>query len=424
MPLSSRNYFFLAVLLGLFIPGSLRAQSSMEGAPYTPVFEIQPRGQGDLLETKVHIRQVYDTNLIASPTATLSGTYSSLEGDINYVHQRPKSILLLSYRGGGNLYPQPQYSNLNAALNAVHLQLRQNVTDRLNMKLTADWGSIPGGAFEETGPPVIGGGDGNTEFLARRHVTTDATAAFQYQATTHTYISWGGGYNKIRYQPATISSSESEDAYIAYYYQFTRAQTISLGFSNQWIDFPGTQVNAQVHNLLTTYSNTLTPRLTFTGYLGPAFVNENVGTGPGQAGGSSTSNAKETSVVGGASLKWVAGHTNIIARFDRMFSRGSGEAGTTLRQISSVSFSQNATRHLVLALNLNYTTNDIVAFSNETNWSYRIQPTVRYQIKSKLWLTGGEGYVHAIGLAGSGTINRSITTFGLEFDLPNLTLEK
>jgi len=423
MPLSFRNCFLLAALLGMILPGSLRAQSSMEGAPYTPVFEIQPRGQGDLLETKLHVRQIYDTNLIASPTANLSGTYSSLEGDLNYVHQRPKSIFLLSYRGGGNLYPQPQYSNLNAALNAVHFQLRQNVTNRLNMKLSGDWGSIPGGAFEENGSQTIGGGDDNTEFLARRHVTTDANGAFQYQTTTHTYFAWGGGYNKVRYEPATISSSESEDAYIAYYDQFTHAQTISFGFSNQWIDFPGTQIDAQVHNLLTTYSNTLTPRLTFTGYVGPAFVSEDVGSGPGTSG-SSTTSAKEVSVVGGASLKWVAGHTNIIARFDRMFSRGSGEAGTTLRQISSVSFSQNATRHLVLALNLNYTTNDLVAFSNETNWSYRIQPTLRYQVKSKLWLTGGEGFVHAIGLAGSGTINRSITTFGLEFDLPNLTLEK
>jgi hypothetical protein len=397
----------------------------MEGAPYTPIFEIQPRGQGDILETKLHVRQIYDTNLIATPDQALSGTYSNLEGDLTYVHQRPKSIFLLTYRGGGNVYPQSQYSNLDTDMNAVHMQLRQNLTDRLNLKATADWGSIPGGAFEEEqgGGPVLGGGDENTEFVARRHINTDASAALQYQTTAHTYFAWGGSYDKVRYEPTTISSSESEEAYVAYYYQFTRAQTISFGFANQWIDFPGTKIDAQVHNLLTTYTNSLTPRLTFSGYLGPAFVNEDVGTGPGTTG-VSTTKASETSLVGGASLKWVAGHTNIIARFDRMFSRGSGQAGTTLRQISSVSFSQNITRHLSLATNVNYTTNDLVAFANETNWSYRIQPTIRYQVRPKLWLTGGEAFVHAVGLADTGTINRNITTFGLEFDLPNLTLEK
>jgi hypothetical protein len=413
--LSSRKYLALLGLLAFFWPPQAPAQDVIAGSPYTPVFEIEPRGQGDLIESKFHVRQIYDTNLIASPTSQLAGTYSSLEADFSYVHQRARSILMLNYRGGGDL---------NAGMNAVNLQLRQNITKRLDMKLTGDWGSIPGGAFEESlGPPTLGGGDQNTEFLARRHVTTDGALSFQYQVSPHTYFAWGGDYNTVRYEPATISSSRSEDGYAAYFYQFTHAQTISFGFSNQWIDFPGTGIHSQVHNVLSTYINNITPRLTFTGYVGPAFVDEVSGTGPNPfpSGSSST---KQVSLVGGASLKWTAGHTNIVTRFDRMYSRGSGQVGTTLRQIGAISFSQNMTRHLIASLNLNYTQNDLVSFAGETNSSYRVQPGLRYQMKSRLWLTGSEGYVHAIGLVGTGTLNRSITTFGVEYDLPNLTLER
>lgn len=423
--MSSLKYIcFLGVLLAA-LPVPVHAQDVIAGSPYTPVFEIEPRGQGDLIESKFHVRQIYDTNLIASPTSQLDGTYSSLEADFSYVHQRAKSILMLNYRGGGNLYPQSQYSNLNAGMNAVNLQFRQNVTKRLNLKLTGDWGSIPGGAFEESlgGPPTLGSGDQNTEFLARRHVTADGALSLQYQVSPHTYFAWGGDYDTVRYEPATISSSRSEDGYIAYYYQFTHAQTVSFGFSNQWIDFPGTGIRSQVHNVLTTYSNTITPRLTLTGYVGPAFVDEVAGTGSTPFPGGN-SNTNKVSLVGGASTKWVAGHTNIVLRFDRMYSRGSGQVGTTLRQIGAISFSQNLTRHLVAGLSLNYTKNDLVSFAGESNSSYRAQPTLRYQMKSRLWLTASEGYVHAIGLVGTGTLNRSITTFGAEFDLPNWTLER
>jgi hypothetical protein len=424
MRLSFRKYFPFVALVGMFLPTALHAQSGIEGTPYTPVFEIQPRGGGDMIESKFRLKQLYDTNLVATPTEQLAGTYSSLEGDITYIHQHPKSILMLTYRGGGNIYPQPQYSNLDAGLNAFHLQLRQNITKRLDMKLTGDWGSIPGGAFaEDSGPPTLGGGDENTDFLARRHITTDASLSLQYQITPHTYLSGGGNFDEVHYEPSTLSSSQSEDGYLAYFYEFTHAQTVSVGIANQWIDFPGTGVHAVVHNLLTTYSNSLTPRLSFTGYVGPAFVSEVVGTSPIPSQ-SSTSQTKEANIVGGASLKWVAGHTNIVARYDRMFSRGSGLAGTSLRQIAAVSFSQNLSRHLVAAINLNYTTNDLVSFVGENNSSYRILPTFRYHLKSRLTLTGSEGYVHAIGLSGNGAVNRSVTSFGLEFDLPNLTLEK
>jgi hypothetical protein len=425
-PLSFRRYFPLVTILGLFLPVSLRAQNIMEGTPYSPVFEIEPRGRPDMIVSKLRFDQVYDTNLVSTQRNHFAGTYSSLESEVSYVHQHPGSIFMLTYRGGGNLYPQSQYSNLDAGANAVRLKLRQSITKRLNMSVAGDWGSVPGGAFGQATsgqPPQFGSGDTNAEFLARRHITRDATVSLQYQISRHSYFAWGGNDNNIRFEPAVLSGSKSADAYGSYYFQFTRAQAISVGFSNQWISFPGHGTHGQVRNILTTYSNSLTPTLTFTGYVGPAFVDEIVGTSASPSG-SSTSENRQLNVVGGAALKLDSGHSNVIFRYDRMFSRGSGLVGTSLRQTSAVTFSRYLSRHLVVAIHLNYTQNDLASFAGKTNSSYRIQPTVRYHIRSRLWLTGSEGYVRAIGLSSTGALQRQIATLGLEFDLPNLILEK
>ena len=287
-----------------------------------------------MIETKFRFDQVYDTNLVTTQRHPFAGTYSSLESDISYIHQHPGSIFMLTYRGGGNLYPQSQYSNLNAGSNSVRLQLRQSITKHLNLTLAGHWGSVPGGAFGESStvqPPTLGGGDGNTEFLARRHITRDVSVSFQYQLSPHSYFSWGGNDSNIRFEPAVLSGSRSADAFGSYSFQFTRSQTISVGFSNQWIGFPGHGIHGQVRNFLSTYSNNLTPRLKFTAYVGPAFVDEVVRTSLTPTG-SSTSENKLVNVVGGAALKLDSGHTNVIFRYDRMFSQGSGLIGTSLRQ--------------------------------------------------------------------------------------------
>jgi len=394
----------------------------MEGSPYTPVFEVAPSGRPDMIVTKLRLDQVYDTNLVSTPIDHLSGTYSKLEADISYVHQHPGSIIMLTYDGGGNLYPQSQYSNLNAASNTVRLTLRQSLTKRMNLAASGDWGSVPGGAFEGSPGGQLGSGDENTEFLARRHVSEDASLSLQYQTTAHTYLAWGGNFNDTRYvsQMAPIfSTSRSEDAYASFYYEFSRSQTVSVGYSNQWIGYPGHDIHAQVHNFLTTYSNNLTPRLSFSGYVGPAIVNEVSET---SVAASSTVTTNQLNVVGGASLKYDAGHTDVVLRYDRMYSRGSGLAGTSLRQTSSVSFSQRFSQHLVASILVNYTQNDFVSLDGANYSSWRIQPTVRYHVSSRIWLTGTEGYVRAIRVSSLGALDRQIVTFGIEFDPPNFIL--
>jgi hypothetical protein len=427
MRLSSHRYLPLVVILGFLVPTAVHAQQDvniMEGSPYIPVFEIMPNGKGDMVAVKFRLDQAYDTNLVGTQTEQFAGTYSSLESDISYIHQHPGSMFMLTYRGGGNLYPQSQYSGLNAPLNAVRFQLRQNLTKRLSMGAAGDWGSLPGGAFEQVvQPPVLGGGDQNATFLAERSVSADGTLSFQYQLTPHTYVTWGANYNRIRYEPSTLAPSQAENAFGAYYYKFSQAQTISFGFANQWIDFPGTGVNSQVHNFLITYANKLTSTLTLNGYVGPAFVNQIA-----QSGGSSTSittsQTQMANVVGGASLSWDPGHTDIVLRYDRMYANGSNLVGTSLRQIAGLTFSRFLSRHLVAALDLNYTTNDVVSFPAQNNTSYRIQPTIRYHLKSRLWLTASEGYVRAVGLFSTGAQDRSVTLAGIDFNLPNFVLEK
>jgi hypothetical protein len=423
--LSFPRYALLVLILALFLPVSARAQNVMEGTPYSPVFEVSPRGRPDMIITKLRLDQVYDTNLISEPTGQLSGTYSSLLADVIYVHQRPGSILMITYEGGGDLYPQSQYSNLDAASNLVRGTLRQSLTKRMNMNISADYGSLPGSAFEsasgEEGQQQ-GSGDENTEFLARRHDSTDASLSMQYQTSPHTYLAWGGNYNNISYQPAAeFSDSRSENAYGAYYYQYTAAQNVSIGYSNQWIDFPGHDVHSVVRNILFTYSNALTPKLSVSGYVGPAFVSQVSETSQGS---SQTAQSNQSNIVGGGQLKWDNIHTDIIVRYDRMYSRGSGLVGTSLRQISSLSISQRFTQHLVLSMHVNYTTNDLSLLDEQGDTSWRVQPTVRYHFRSGLWLTASEGYVRADRLSTAGTLDRSITTFGVEIDLPNYVLEK
>jgi hypothetical protein len=423
MPLSFHKYLLFMAILVFILPTALRAQNVLEGSPYVPVFEVEPQGRRDMIVVKFRFDQIYDTNLFGTQNEQFAGTYSALESDVSYVHQHPGTMLMFTYRGGGDLYPQPQYSSLNTGLNAVRLQLRQSISKRFNMSLAGDWGSLPGGAYAQVQTPVLGGGDQNAAFLAERSVSYDGTLSFQYQVTPHTYFTWGGNFNNIRYEPTTLFPSHSENAFGSYYYKFTRSQTISFGFVNQWIAFPGTGVQAQVHNILTTYTNTITHTLTLNGYVGPAFVGQTV-QNSGTKSPTPTSANNLLNIVGGVALTWVPGHTNVIARYDRMFSSGSGEVGTSLRQIASLTFSRFLSKHLVAAFDLNYTTNDIVSFPAQNNSSYRIQPTVRYHMRSGLWLKASEGYVRAVGLTSTGAQDRSITLVGFEYNLPNFILEK
>ncbi len=414
----------LALILGLFFAVSAHAQNVMEGTPYTPVFEVAPNGRPDMIVSKLRLDQVYDTNLISTPNNHLGGTYSKLEADISYVHQHPGSIFMLTYEGGGNLYPQPEYSNLNADSNTVRATLRQSLTKRMNLAASGDWGDVPGAGFEAFPGGQFGSGDDNAEFLARRHIVEDGSVSLQYQVTEHTYFAWGGNVNDTRYvaaQTSIFSASRSEDAYVSYYYEFSRSQTVSVGYSNQWIGFPGRDIHAQVHNFLTTYSNNLTPRLSFSGYVGPALVDE---VSQKSAASSSTVSTDQLNVVGGASLKFDTGHSDVIVRYDRMYSRGSGLAGTSLRQTSSASFSQRFSQHLVTSVLVNYTQNDFVSVEGGSYTSWRVQPTVRYHMSSRIWLTASEGYVRAIRLDKLGPLDRNIATFGIEFDPPNFILER
>jgi hypothetical protein len=428
--LSFLKYAPFVVVLGLFLTVSARAQNVLEGTPYLPVQDASSRGTADAIVTKLYVEQVYDTNLISTQNGQLSGTYTTLEPDVSYVHELPGGLWMFTYRGGGNLYEQSKYSNLDAAANAFRAQIRQSLTKRLSLDLTADWADLPGGAFEENlaegGTTIqLGTPDDNAEFLARRHITTDATVGLQYQMSPHTYLAWGGSYDDVRYEPKQLlSSSRSEDAFVAYNFQFSSTQTASFGYSNQWIGFPGQGINSQVHNVLFTYSNAFTPTVSFSGYVGPAFVDQVSGAVAGSPTPSSPVETHDVNIVGGASLKLILGHTNIVLRYDRMFSRGSGDAGTALRQTAAINVSQYLTRHLVFALHLNEMNSNMAVFGGQNESSYRIQPTLRYHLTSRLWLTGSEGYVKAIRLGGTTNLDRSITTFGFEYDLPDFRLER
>jgi len=421
-----RNYWPLAalpILLFLF-PWEAGAQTAAAGSPYSPVFEVEPRGRPDAILMKFRANQVYDTNLAAGQETQFGGTYSNLEADITFTHQQPGSVFMLTYRGGGNVYPQPQYSNLTTDSNSVRAQLRQTITKRLNMDVSADWGSVPGGAFAENASgQQFGSGDENEEFLARRHVSEDVNLALQYQTGAHTYFAWGGNVDDVRFEPSNLfAASHSEDIYGAYFYQFTGAQTMSVGYSNQWIGFPGRGIHAQVHNVLFTYSNAITHAITFNGYVGPAFEDETVRS-ISTGGGQTITPSSQVNVIGGAALKWTVQHTNIVLRYDRMFTRGSGEAGTSLKQTAAVNFSDSLTRHITLGLNANYVTNDLASFNGANEASFQIRPTFRYHLRPGFWLTATESYVRALRLVSGETEDRNVTMGGVEIELPNIVLE-
>lgn len=413
----------------LFFARPLRAQSPIleaspiKGSMFTPSLEwVWQTKPGELLTT-VRLQQTYDSNVTSSPTQHLGGTYTNPEGVFRYAQERPSRQWMLTYQVGGRIY-NPRFSSLDSPSNDVRFQAQQKLNPRLNVSIYERWASVSTSGFETPSPgqafPVQSPPDENLAFLLRRQRTSESDVIFQYQVALHTSLVWGGNYEDLKYSATIATRSQTTGAYVSFYQQLTKKQTMGVGYLSQWISFPGQPVRSRVDNFLGSYSNQLAPGLAVSVFGGPAFVYES----SGSAMILNNLGRTQRNVVGGVTLDKKLGRNTLLLRYDRMYSRGSVPLGTTFRQSSSVTIGRQVSPRLSVSLSGNYSRNNLAEFAVHYT-SYRVQPGLRFRLgRPRMWLTFQQAYSRALGQSAIAGLSRNLVEVGFEYDLPDISVER
>ncbi len=435
-----RKAFAGAILLAgvILLPQAVCAQSSTnqdqnlttspKGTMFTRAMQwVSQTKRGELLTT-LRYRQVYDSNIAASPGNHFSGTYTYVESDWRYSHHSPGRTWQFIYRLGGRFYG-PRFSDLNTPSNNLEFQVQQRLTNRLNVSVFQRWARLPSSGFEEPQPgqavPLMNSDDENVAFLTRKKQTMETALVFQYRADARTSLVWGGNYNDLKYTPTTLLRSRATDVYGSVNHQLTVRQTVGVGYMTQWITYPGQLLDARVDNFLATYSNQLTSTLSVSLFGGPAFVHQTI------SGGTKVGLFESTrrSFVGGVTVDKKFGHNNLSLKFNRTYARGSALLGTVLRDSVSVNLARHLTQHLTVTVSSAVTHNDLGGnlgggSTPLTYTSYRLQPSIRYRVGPRVWLTFSQAYARAAGHTALSGLGRNVIMFGIEYKLPDWAVER
>jgi len=410
-----------AGLLGVAVT-RVAAQSSgnnaghWEGTVFNLGLETVKQSSPSVFLFTARSETTYDSNVLSSQFAQLATSYTLLEGQAQYSYERPTNSLLLTYLGGGRLYPQ--YSNFNTSIQDGRLQWQANLTSRLKFAVSGRWADLPEGVVSEGNFNQTFALSTNFSelFLQQRAELISGKSSLEYHVTPRLAVTIGGDYDSTKNYGLRLINTRGEYAYGQVSYGVTRHQTIGLMYAHQWLYFTQGFSSSQVDNLLLSYSNRLLRNVSFSAFGGPARTTLT----PSPAGStstlqSSTQRITQDGLVGGGELEVGFGHNKMRGGYTRIVSGGSGFLATVLRQTIDLRFSRNISRKFEVSFVGGYSSNRQIGATDTTFNTYYVEPSVHYDITPRLRWSIRDSIGQLRGLQQYGSILRNQVSTQIEY---------
>ena len=428
----------LALFLGIAGSGA-RAQNQtigkeFQGTIFSPPLENVSLSKGSVFLPSLILEGNYDTNLLQSQGGPkLAGTFEVLEGELHYGYRHPGTDLLVSYWGGGRVYPK--YSDLNSTMQDARFQLQQRVTGRIQLTFTQRWADLPGGAVLETtagqGYTLSGGLPQGAVFLQQRFNTSESTGMLTGQLSRRTFMVLGSNYVDTTHSGKNLINMRELDVYGGIYFVPSRHQNLGVVFAQQLMKFGLGFGSSQVQSLFGSYSLSLSPTITVSLFGGPSRVHQlaslidNSGNVLGIPSGQQTLPEKiQQGFLGGAKIERRVKHNTARVDYTQLVTGGAGFLSTVVQQTGEVTLSRSVSRRVDLSLGGTYAQNQLVGQSSLGFKNYYIQPGLQFRVTPHMRLTLRDSFGKITGLAGVAPIDREEISLRIEYTFPQIPIGK
>jgi hypothetical protein len=410
----------VAGLLSVAVKGaaqSVENSGHWEGTVFNFGLETVKQHSPSVLLFTARTEETYDSNLLSSQYAQLSTAYTLAEGKAQYSFEHPGNSVLLTYLGGGRFYSQ--YSNLNTSIQDGRLQWQARITKRLKFVASGRWADLPEGVVTEgnVNETLVLSNDFSALFLEQRAEVVEGKAGLEYHLAPHLVFDVGGDYDSTKNYGLRLINTRGEYAFGELSYGITAHQSLGLMYAHQWLYFTQGFASSQVDNLLLTYSNKLQRNLTFSVFGGPARTNLTPSTNtPTGTLRNPLQHLRQDGIVGGGELEAGFGHNKLRGGYTRVVSGGSGFLATELRQTIDFRISRSFSRKFEASFVGGYSSNRQIGGRADAAFStYYIEPSIRYDITSRLRFSIRDSNGEVRGLRQFGSILRNQVSTQLEY---------
>jgi hypothetical protein len=293
--------------------------------------------RSNYLRAGVNVGAAYDDNPVLLSGGAQSNTSVSIFPNFSIEESTSRTRWKLAYAGG--LTINENLPNQNQQAQNVNFDSQFRLSPHVNLRAAEQFSYTTGFFDSGNGSGVIGSGGPNSSLIVPLSTQRSSTSTVEtnYHFALNDLVGASGSFYDLHFTdvPAgtQLTNSQTATGSAFWLHRIFRGDWVGASYHFDRITFDPSG-ESRVHSFYIVDTMSASNHLTFTGFIGPQY-SENQGVTPG---GSQFTQSKAWSMAGGAEGGWQDQRTSLSAGYSRSITDGGGVLGAVRLQNVHASF--------------------------------------------------------------------------------------